>query len=157
MHIGPLAVWLSSAPRLYYPFAFCTVGDDRRCPEKEQVLFYRFAEVTPDDLVPGQFERVTEISKGLPRAEIVEIIRHNVTVRIHETDEFVSGDVTQSGFTVYLGGFDWVTFPTPQHLLQKFPEFLPLPQQVFRSPLSEMGEEDFEDDLIAAAGEDPLA
>ncbi len=28
----------------------------------------------------------------------------------------------------YFGGFDWVTFPTPQHVLQKYPQFLPLPQ-----------------------------
>ena len=45
--------------------------------------------------------------------------------------EIVEGDVTQSGLTVYMGGFDWITYQTPQVLLQKFPEFLPLPQQVF--------------------------
>ena len=71
------------------------------------------------------------IARGLPMAEIVEIERRKIKVRLFGSDEIVPGDITQSGFTVYLGGFDWVTFSTPQHILQKFPEDLPLPQQVY--------------------------
>jgi len=96
-------------------------------------LFFKWPNVPADALTDDRFERAKVISDELAQAEIVEIIRRNVKLRLPESETVVEGDVTQSGFTVYLGGFDWVTFPTPQRLLQKFPEFMPLPQQVFKS------------------------
>lgn len=97
-------------------------------------MFFRWPDIPADLLSPERAERAKAIADGLPDSEIVAIERHNVKLMLPD-DEEVEGDVTQSGFTVYLGGFDWVTFPTPPHLLQKFPEFLPLPQQVFRDDL----------------------
>lgn len=102
-------------------------------------MFHTYEELSPDMLSPERFEWATAIGKGLAHAEIVEIVRRNITLRIAGLDEPVVGDVARSGFTVYLGGFDWVTFPTPSYLLQKFPDLMPLPQQVFSAPEPEDG------------------
>ena len=56
-------------------------------------------------------------------------------------DELVVCDITTTGLTVYLGGFDWVTFPTPQHILQRYPEFLPLPQAAYQEDTVDLGDE----------------
>jgi hypothetical protein len=58
-------------------------------------------------------------------------------LQVPGVDKPVTGDLARSGFTVYLGGFDWVTYPTPAFLLQKFPDLMPLPQQVFNVPEAE--------------------
>lgn len=94
-------------------------------------MFFRWPNVPPEAVNPDVSERLKIIADNLINAEIVEIERHNVKLQVPELDQVLAGDVTQSGFTIYLGGFDWVTFPTPPRLLQKFPEFMPLPQQVF--------------------------
>jgi hypothetical protein len=96
-------------------------------------LFYKWPNIPPDSVAPERAEYIQQVAHGLPKSEIVEIKRKIVKLRIPEIDNVIEGDVTQSGFTVYLGGFDWVTFPTPPRLLQKFPEFMPLPQQIFKS------------------------
>ncbi len=95
-------------------------------------MFYKWPNVPFESLQSDKAERVKAIAVGLGEAEIEEIRRRFVTLKLPNLDEAVEGDVTQTGITVYLGGFDWVTFPTPPQVLQKFPEFLPLPQQVFR-------------------------
>jgi hypothetical protein len=94
-------------------------------------LFYKYQALTPNALAPRKSERATMIAAGLPESEIVDIERHFVRLYLPNLGETIDGDVTNRGFTVYLGGFDWVTFPTPPHLLQKLPEFMPLPQQAF--------------------------
>jgi len=96
-------------------------------------VFYKYPDVPLTALAVDRAERIEAIAQGLPRAEIETIVRRMVSLRLPTLEAPVDGDVAQSGFTVYLGGFDWVTFPTPPHLLQKFPEFLPLPQQVFQT------------------------
>jgi hypothetical protein len=95
-------------------------------------MFLNYPDIPASALAPAKLARVESIAQGLQRAEIVEIRRRNITLRLRGDDETVEGDVTTTGLTVYLGGFDWVTFPTPQHVLQRYPEFLPLPQQVFQ-------------------------
>lgn len=92
-------------------------------------MFYKYQSLTPDALLPERLERAKLIAEGLPEAEIVNIERRFVRLKLPNIDEEIEGDVTRSGFTVYLGGFDWITFPTPPVLLQQFPEFMPLPQQ----------------------------
>ena len=94
-------------------------------------MFFKWPNIPPQALTVERAEHALRINKGLPMSEILFIERRKVKLKLFGTGEVVDGDVTQSGFTVYLGGFDWVTYTTPQHLLQKFPEFLPLPQQVF--------------------------
>jgi hypothetical protein len=96
-------------------------------------VFLKYPDIPAGVLADDKAARVEAIAQGLQRSEIVDIRRRFVTLQLRTSDELVEGDVTTTGFTVYLGGFDWVTFPTPQHLLQRFPEFLPLPQQVFQS------------------------
>jgi hypothetical protein len=96
-------------------------------------LFYKYPDIPMAALSGDKAERIEAIAAGLPEAEILGITRKMVRLRLPTLAEPVDGDVTQSGFTVYLGGFDWVTYNTPQHVLQKFPEFLPLPQQIFRA------------------------
>jgi hypothetical protein len=96
-------------------------------------LFFKYPSIPPGAITSDRLEHMHALAEGLPRAEIVEIQRRQVKLRLPGVEQLVEGDVSQSGFTVYLGGFDWVTFPTPQHLLQKYPEFLPLPQQVFKT------------------------
>lgn len=94
-------------------------------------MFFKWPNVPPQALTEERAETAQRIARGLPMAEIIEIERRKIKVKLFGSDEMVQGDITQSGFTVYLGGFDWVTFSTPQHILQKFPEYLPLPQQVY--------------------------
>ncbi|MFN2115495.1 MAG: hypothetical protein ACK2T6_07250 [Anaerolineae bacterium] len=92
-------------------------------------MFHQYKSLTPNALPPEKAERAALIAAGLPDSEIVNIVRRTVTLHLPNLDEDIEGDVTHNGYTVYLGGFDWVTFPTPPHLLQHFPEFVPLPQQ----------------------------
>ncbi|MCB0215173.1 MAG: hypothetical protein H6648_01415 [Caldilineae bacterium] len=94
-------------------------------------MFYKWPNVPPNALTEDRAERAERIAAGLAKAEIGDITRRMVTLKLPDTGELVEGDITQSGFTVYLGGFDWMTYSTPPQLLQKFPEFLPLPQQAF--------------------------
>jgi len=103
-------------------------------------VFLKYPDIPPSALSPEKTDRVEAIAQGLQRSEVVDVRRRFVTLRMRGSEELVEGDVTASGFTVYLGGFDWVTFHTPQHLLQRFPEFLPLPQQVFRGDEEEGGD-----------------
>jgi len=101
-------------------------------------MFFRYPDIPRGALTEERADKVEKIVSGLPEAEIVFIERKNIVLRLPDGEE-VEGDVAPSGFTVYLGGFDWVTFPNPPHLLQKFPQFMPLPQ----APLIED-----EDDLL---------
>ncbi len=95
-------------------------------------MFLKYPDVPAGALTAEKAARVEAIAQGLQRSEIVDIRRRFVTLKLRTAEDLVEGDVTATGFTVYLGGFDWVTFPTPQHILQRFPEFLPLPQQVYQ-------------------------
>lgn len=106
-------------------------------------MFFKWPSIPEDGMTPERMAYADQVGEALPRAEIVEVERRNVKLRLPDSDEVVEGDVTQSGFTIYLGGFDWVTFPPPPKLLQKFPEFMPLPQQVLRAE-----DELLEDDLF---------
>lgn len=93
-------------------------------------MFVRYQDIIPEMLPPDRWARASAIAAGLPDSEIVEIARHIATLRVAGVDGSVTGDVTGTGFTVYLGGFDWVTYPNPPHLLSRFPDLMPLPQQV---------------------------
>ncbi len=93
-------------------------------------MFMNYPDIPPGALAPEKQEWVNTVAQGLQRAEIVKIRRQFVTLRLRNADDVIEGDVSPTGYTVYLGGFDWVTFPTPQHVLQRFPELLPLPQQM---------------------------
>lgn len=97
-------------------------------------LFIKNQDITPELLPPDRLARSAAIAAGLPDSEIIDIARHVATLRITDVDGIVVGDVTSTGFTVYLGGFDWVTYPCPPHLLSRFPDLMPLPQQVFSVP-----------------------
>ena len=90
-------------------------------------MFYKVEELQPGALSQERVALVEQIESGLPKAEIVAIDRRNVTLTLPDGTEIV-GDVAPSGFTVYLGGFDWVTFKTPAPVLHRFPQFMPLPQ-----------------------------
>ncbi len=94
-------------------------------------MFFKWPNVPPYALTEDRAEKAARIADGLADSEIVSVTRRKVKLQLPETGEVIEGDVTQSGLTVYMGGFDWITYQTPQVLLQKFPEFLPLPQQVF--------------------------
>ncbi len=94
-------------------------------------MFFTWPNVPQTAMTPERYEQVERIAHALPRCDIVAVDRKVITLKLPDSDETVTGDITQSGFTVYFGGFDWVTYPTPAQLLQRFPEFLPLPQQVF--------------------------
>lgn len=94
-------------------------------------MFFKWPNVPPYALTEDRAEKANRIADGLAGSEIVSVTRRMVKLQLADTGEIVEGDVTQSGLTVYMGGFDWITYQTPQVLLQKFPEFLPLPQQVF--------------------------
>ncbi len=96
-------------------------------------MFYKWPTIPPDTLTQDRIDYIQQVGQSLPKAEIVEIKRKIVKLKLPDIEEPIEGDVTQSGFTIYLGGFDWVTYPTPPRLLQKFPEFMPLPQQIFKS------------------------
>ncbi len=95
-------------------------------------MFYRWPDIPENGLTPERAELAQTIASGLPSAEIVDYDRRFVRFRVAGLERVFEGDVTQAGITVYLGGFDWVTYPTPNHILQVFPQYLPLPQQVFR-------------------------
>jgi hypothetical protein len=97
-------------------------------------LFIKVQDMTPELLPPDRLARAEAIAAGLPDSEIIDIERHVASLRIADVDGLVTGDVTTTGFTVYLGGFDWVTYPSPPHLLARFPDLMPLPQQVFSVP-----------------------
>jgi hypothetical protein len=92
-------------------------------------VFYRYEELQADALQADRYQRAVAIAAGLPDAEIRAIEHRVVDLYLPNMDEVVQGDMSRNGFTVYLGGFDWVTFVAPPHLLSRFPEFLPLPQQ----------------------------
>jgi hypothetical protein len=94
-------------------------------------VFLKYPDLPPGILSEDKAERAEAIAQGLQRAEIIDVKRRNLTLQLKGMDEPVLCDITTTGITVYLGGFDWVTFPTPQHILQRFPEFMPLPQQVY--------------------------
>lgn len=95
-------------------------------------MFYRWPNVPVGTLAEDREKLAKEIAEGLVESEIDSVERRVVTLKFPNIDEPLEADVTQSGITFYLGGFDWVTYPTPPHILQEFPQFLPLPQQVFR-------------------------
>lgn len=95
-------------------------------------MFYRWPDIPENGLTPERARMAEAIAVGLPKAEIIDANRRFVRFRVPGIDRVIEGDVTQAGLTVYLGGFDWVTYPTPNHILQRFPQYLPLPQQVFR-------------------------
>jgi hypothetical protein len=90
-------------------------------------MFYKVEKLQPGELSIEKVARVELIEAGLPKSKIIEINRKYITVELSDGTEIV-GDVAPSGFTVYLGGFDWVTFKTPSPILHKFPQFMPLPQ-----------------------------
>ena len=97
-------------------------------------MFLDYEELVPEILSPDRLEWARAIGLGLDKSEIVDVLRRTVTLSIPGVGKPVVGDLARSGFTVYLGGFDWVTYPTPSYLLQKFPDLMPLPQQVFNTP-----------------------
>ena len=91
-------------------------------------MFFKYPDIPSGSLSPEREERAKYLADRLPRSKIVDVENRRVVLELVETGELVAGDVAHAGFTVYFGGFDWVTFPIPQHVLQKFPQFLPLPQ-----------------------------
>jgi hypothetical protein len=101
-------------------------------------LFYTIHELVPDALAPDLYLRAQVIGEGLNESTVIGVENKYVTLRLPNSPDPVIGDVSRTGFTVHMGGFDWVTYPTPHHLLQKFPEFLPLPQQGFGTPDDEI-------------------
>jgi hypothetical protein len=94
-------------------------------------LFYKYPDIPFETMSEDKVRRIEALAQGLPRARIAGRERRFLMLEVQGLDEPVEVDVAQSGVTVYLGGFDWVTYPTPQHILQKFPEFMPLPQQIY--------------------------
>ena len=101
-------------------------------------MFVRFQDLTQEELPPDRWERANAIGAGLANAELVEIVRHFVKLRLPGIDDLVDADMSRTGVTVYLGGFDWVTYPAPPHLLSRFPDLAQLPQQVFNAPEEEV-------------------
>lgn len=95
-------------------------------------MFFNYPDIPPGAMANDRHVEATQIGEGLQRSSIDHIVTRFVTLRLPD-GQLVKGDVAQSGFTVYFGGFDWVTYPTPPHVLQKFPQFMPLPQQMYRS------------------------
>jgi len=89
-------------------------------------VFFTYPDIQEGSLAPEKADRVIVIAEALPTVEIVRIERKFVTLR-GPTIGDMEADVTPTGVTVYLGGFDWVTFPTPPHVLQEFPDLIPLP------------------------------
>lgn len=94
-------------------------------------MFFNYPDIPAGAMAPERLVDANQIGEGLPRSTIEKIVTRFVTLRLPD-GKTVTGDVAQSGFTVYFGGFDWVTYPTPPHILQKFPQFMPLPQQMYR-------------------------
>lgn len=89
-------------------------------------MFYKYPDLPQGAFDPDRRERIERVAEGLAKAEIVDLKRRTVQFEL-PGGERVSGDISPTGFTVYLGGFDWVTFPTPPQLLLKFPQFVPTP------------------------------
>jgi hypothetical protein len=106
-------------------------------------VFLKYPDIPPGALSPENAELVEAIAQGLQRSEIVDVQRRFVQLQLKNLEEPVNGDVSSAGFTVYLGGFDWVTFATPQHLLQRFPEFVPLPQQAYPGEEGDLSDFEF--------------
>jgi hypothetical protein len=96
-------------------------------------VFFRYGEISEGSLSKEKAERASRIADGLVDAELVEIQNRFIRLKVPGMEELLDADVSLAGLTVYLGGFDWVTYPTPQPILQHFPELLPLPAQVFRT------------------------
>ena len=94
-------------------------------------MFYRFEELQPDVILADRFERAQAIADGLPDAEIRDIDRRVVTLHLPNMKSDITGDVSRTGFTVYFGGFDWVTFVAPSQIVSKFPDLAPLTQQTY--------------------------
>ncbi|MFN8423868.1 MAG: hypothetical protein U0470_10995 [Anaerolineae bacterium] len=101
-------------------------------------MFFNYPDIPPGAMASDRHDEANKIGEGLPRSSIDHIVTRFVTLRLPD-GSLVKGDVAQSGFTVYFGGFDWVTYPTPPHVLQKFPQFMPLPQQMYRSAEDDEG------------------
>lgn len=92
-------------------------------------MFYRFDELKPEELQADRYDRAIAIAAGLADCEIRSIERRVVRLFLPSMGDVVEGDVSRNGFTVYLGGFDWVTFAAPPHVISRFPDFQPLAQQ----------------------------
>jgi hypothetical protein len=95
-------------------------------------VFFRYGEISEGALSQDKADKADVIAAGLGDAELSEIQNRFVKLKVPGMDAPLDADVSLAGLTVYLGGFDWVTYPTPQGILQHFPEFLSLPQQVYR-------------------------
>jgi hypothetical protein len=93
-------------------------------------VFFRYPEILEGELAPEKQQRTEDLAADIPDAEIVSVLRKFVILRGSRCGDF-EADVTPTGVTVYLGGFDWVTFPTPPHILQEFPELIPAPVQSY--------------------------
>lgn len=89
-------------------------------------MFYKYPNFPPGAFDDDRLERIERIAAGLPKAEIIEMKRKVIEFELPK-GERVTGDIAPTGFTVYLGGFDWVTFQSPPQLLLKFPQFVSLP------------------------------
>lgn len=95
-------------------------------------MFFNYPDIPHGAMAEDRRIEANKIGEGLQRSSIERIETRFVTLSLPH-GKTIKGDVAQSGFTVYFGGFDWVTYPTPAHILQKFPQFMPLPQQMYRS------------------------
>ena len=89
-------------------------------------MFYKYPYFPPGAFDDDRLEKIERIANGLAKAGIVDLKRRMIQFEL-PGGELVSGDIAPTGFTVYLGGFDWVTYPSPPQLLLKFPQFMPLP------------------------------
>ncbi len=89
-------------------------------------MFYQYPNFPPGAFDDDRLERIERIAHGLAKAGIVQLKRKVIEFEL-PGGERVSGDIAPTGFTVYLGGFDWVTYPSPPQLLLKFPQFIPMP------------------------------
>lgn len=89
-------------------------------------MFYQYPNFPPGAFDDDRLERIERIANGLAKAGIVELKRRVIEFEL-PGGERVTGDIAPTGFTVYLGGFDWVTYPSPPQLLLKFPQFIPMP------------------------------
>jgi hypothetical protein len=123
------------------PLRTCSPGTVRPLRIKEQEgVFFRYPDILEGELAPEKQQRTEHIAADLPDAEIVSIARKFVILRGERCGDF-EADVTPTGVTVYLGGFDWVTFPTPPHILQEFPELIPAPTPTYGSDTDDLLED----------------
>lgn len=93
-------------------------------------VFFRYPEIQEGSLAPEKAERVEHLAAKLPSATVAKIRRRFVALEMDDGEK-VEADVSNTGITFYLGGFDWITFQTPPQVLQHFPEFMPLPQLAY--------------------------